>query len=102
MPKVARVAGIGIVKLAQLSGRPILPVAVATSRRKVLDNWDRTAINLPFSRLAMVAGDPITVPSDPDGATLEASRQALEAGLNRVSARALELADGRPGETSVA
>src|SRR5882757_7380905 len=102
VPKVARVAGIGIVKLAQLSGRPILPVAVATSRRKVLDNWDRTAINLPFSRLAMVAGDPITVPSDPDGATLEASRQALEARLNRVSARALELADGRPGETSVA
>jgi lysophospholipid acyltransferase (LPLAT)-like uncharacterized protein len=102
VPKVARVAGIGIVKLAQLSGRPILPVAVATSRRKVLDNWDRTAINLPFSRLAMVAGDPITVPSDPDGATLEASRQALEARLNRVSARALELADGRPGETRVA
>lgn len=102
VPKVARVAGIGIVKLAQLSGRPILPVAVATSRRKVLDNWDRTAINLPFSRLAMVAGDPITVPSDPDGATLEASRQALEAHLNRVSARALALADGRPGETSVA
>ena len=102
VPKVARVAGIGIVKLAQLSGRPILPVAVATSRRKVLDNWDRTAINLPFSRLAMVAGDPITVPSDPDGATLEASRQALETRLNRVSARALELVDGRPGETSVA
>jgi lysophospholipid acyltransferase (LPLAT)-like uncharacterized protein len=102
VPKVARVAGIGIVKLAQLSGRPILPVAVATSRRKVLDNWDRTAINLPFSRLAMVAGDPITVPSDPDGATLEASRQALETRLNRVSARALELADGRPGETRVA
>jgi lysophospholipid acyltransferase (LPLAT)-like uncharacterized protein len=102
VPKVARVAGIGIVKLAQLSGRPILPVAIATSRRKVLDNWDRTAINLPFSRLAMVAGDPITVPADPDGARLEASRQALETRLNRVSARALELADGRPGETSVA
>jgi len=101
VPKVARVAGIGIIKLAQLSGRPILPVAVATSRRKVLDNWDRTAINLPFSRLAMVAGDPVTVPADPDGATLEASRQALERRLNRVSARALELADGRPGEKTV-
>jgi lysophospholipid acyltransferase (LPLAT)-like uncharacterized protein len=67
----------------------------------VLDNWDRTAINLPFSRLAMVAGDPITVPADPDGATLESSRQALETHLNRVSARALALADGRPGEKTV-
>ena len=101
VPKVARVAGIGIVKLAQLSGRPILPVAVATSRRKVLDNWDRTAINLPFSRLAMVAGDPITVPAGADSATLEGSRQALEISLNRATARAYELADRRAGETTL-
>jgi lysophospholipid acyltransferase (LPLAT)-like uncharacterized protein len=101
VPKVARVAGIGIIKLAQLSGRPILPAAVVTSRRKVLDNWDRTAINLPFSRLAMVAGDPITVPADADSATLESSRQALETSLNRASARAYELADRRPGEKTL-
>ena len=31
IPKVSRVAGVGIVKLAQVSGRPIYPVAVATS-----------------------------------------------------------------------
>jgi lysophospholipid acyltransferase (LPLAT)-like uncharacterized protein len=101
VPKIARVAGIGIVKLAQLSGRPILPAAVVTSRRKVLDNWDRTSINLPFSRLAMVAGDPITVPVDADSATLESSRQALETSLNRATARAYELADRRPGETTL-
>src|SRR6266540_2581794 len=53
VPKVSRVAGIGIIKLAQLSGRPILPVAMASSRRRVLDNWDRTAVNLPFSRIGM-------------------------------------------------
>jgi lysophospholipid acyltransferase (LPLAT)-like uncharacterized protein len=37
VPKVARVVGMGIVKLAQHSGRPIYPVAIATSRRKELD-----------------------------------------------------------------
>jgi lysophospholipid acyltransferase (LPLAT)-like uncharacterized protein len=104
VPKVARVAGIGIIKLAQLSGRRILPAAVVTSRRKVLDNWDRTAINLPFSRLAMVAGDIIAVPSDADGDTLEGCRRSLEASLNRATARAYELADrksvGTPGETT--
>ena len=93
VPKVARVVGNGILKLAQLSGRPILPAAVTTSRRKVLRNWDRTTINLPFSRLAMVAGDVVTVPSDPDDATLESCRAALEASLNRATARAYELAD---------
>jgi len=95
VPKVARVAGIGIIKLAQLSGRPILPAAVMTSRRKVLDNWDRTAVNLPFSRLAMVAGETVTVASDADGDTLESCRQALERSLNRATTRAYELADRR-------
>src|SRR5688572_30210789 len=33
VPKVSRVCGLGIVTLAQLSGRPIVPVAVVTSRR---------------------------------------------------------------------
>ena len=49
VPKVARIAGIGIIQLAQLSGRASLPAAVVTSRRKVLDIWDRTAVNFPFS-----------------------------------------------------
>jgi lysophospholipid acyltransferase (LPLAT)-like uncharacterized protein len=93
VPKVSRIAGIGIVKLAQLSSRPILPVAVVTSRRKVLDNWDRTTVNLPFSRLAMVGGEIVTVPGDADGDTLESCRQALERNLNRTTARAYELAD---------
>jgi lysophospholipid acyltransferase (LPLAT)-like uncharacterized protein len=100
VPKVSRVAGIGIIKLAQLSGRIILPAAVVTSRRKVLDNWDRSAINMPFSRLAMVAGDTISVPSDADGDTLERHRQSLEASLNRATARAYELADRKSGKTS--
>ena len=44
-------AGLGIVLLARLSGRPIMPAAVATSRRKVLEkSWDKTTINLPFGR----------------------------------------------------
>lgn len=97
VPKVARVAGIGIIKLAQLSGRPILPVAMASSRRRVLDNWDRTAVNLPFSRIGMVAGDTVTVPSDADDATLENCRRSVENILNAITARAYELADGKAG-----
>jgi len=93
VPKVSRVVGNGILKLAQLSGRPILPAAVTTSRRKVLANWDRTTINLPFSRLAMVAGETVTVPADPDDATLERCRASLAASLDRATARAYELAD---------
>jgi lysophospholipid acyltransferase (LPLAT)-like uncharacterized protein len=97
VPKVSRVAGIGIIKLAQLSGRPILPVAIASSRRKVLENWDRTAVNLPFSRIGMVGGDAIAVPADADDATLENCRRSVETVLNAVTARAYALADRSAG-----
>ena len=93
VPKVARVAGLGVVKLAQHSGRPIYPIAIASSRRIELDNWDRTAINLPFSRLAMIAGDAIYVARDADAAALESARQQVESELNRVTARAYDIAD---------
>lgn len=93
VPKVSRVAGMGVVKLAQHSGRPIYPVAIATQRRIEFDNWDKSAFNLPFGRLAMVASEGIYVPRDADDAALEAARQEVERGLNRATARAYEIAD---------
>jgi hypothetical protein len=100
VPKMSRVAGFGIVKLAQMSGRPIYPVAIATRRRFVLDNWDRTTINLPFGRGGGVAGSPIHVPLDADSETLELARRAVEDSLNAVTTRAYELADGTTGENA--
>ena len=95
VPKVSRVAGLGVVKLAQHSGRPIYAVAMATSRRIQFDNWDKSAFNLPFGRLAMVAGEGIRVPRDADNATLEAKRQEVERALNEATARAYEIVDRR-------
>jgi lysophospholipid acyltransferase (LPLAT)-like uncharacterized protein len=97
IPKVARVAGLGIIKLASASGRPIYPIAIATRRRLELNNWDRTAINLPFGRGGGVAAEPLRVPADADAATLEGARRALETALNAATARAYAIAD-RPHE----
>jgi lysophospholipid acyltransferase (LPLAT)-like uncharacterized protein len=94
VPKVARVAGLGIVMLARASERPILPLAVATSRRIELDNWDRSAVNLPFGRAAVVAGDLIRVPAV-KGDALESYRQDVEDALNRVTDRAYNIVDRR-------
>lgn len=93
VPKVARIAGSGAIKLAQLSGRPIYSAAIATSRRIELDNWDRSAVNLPFSRVALVAGEPLYVAADADDDMAEAARQKLQDELNRVTARAYEIVD---------
>jgi lysophospholipid acyltransferase (LPLAT)-like uncharacterized protein len=93
VPKVSRVAGAGIIKLARESGRPIIPVAVATSRRIDFDSWDRASLNLPFSRGAMVGGEPIRVARDADAAALEEARQALERSLNAATERAYVIVD---------
>jgi lysophospholipid acyltransferase (LPLAT)-like uncharacterized protein len=100
VPKIARVAGLGVVKLAQHSSRPIYAVAIASSRRRELDNWDRTAVNLPFSRIALVASEAIRVPADANQAGLESARQMVESELNRVTARAYEIVDRREGVQS--
>lgn len=91
-PGPARRAGEGIITIARLSGRPIVPVAVATSRFVALDTWSRMTINLPYSRLAAAAGAPIHVPRDADPATLEALRRAVEDGINDATRRAYALA----------
>jgi lysophospholipid acyltransferase (LPLAT)-like uncharacterized protein len=88
VPKVARVAGRGVIMLARTSGRPIFPYALATSRFKRLNNWDRSVINLPFGRGIMVTNPPIYVPPDADDALIESYRQRLEVELKDVTRRA--------------
>jgi lysophospholipid acyltransferase (LPLAT)-like uncharacterized protein len=95
VPKVAKRAGLGIVMLAKQSGRPILPIAVATARRIDLKSWDKASVNLPFSRGAAVAGAPIWVPAQADAATLEIYRKQVEAALNAATERAYAIAEGR-------
>jgi lysophospholipid acyltransferase (LPLAT)-like uncharacterized protein len=92
VPKVPRVAGLGIVKLASESGRPIVPVALATSRRIVLNSWDQSEVNLPFSRGAVVVGELIRVPAA-DADALEQARGALEKALNAGTERAHAIVD---------
>ena len=91
-PGPARRAGMGIVMMARLSGRPIVPCAAATSRFKSLNTWSRMTINLPGSKLAYVAGEPIWVPPDAGETELEVARAQLERALNAATARAYEIA----------
>ncbi len=99
-PGPARVAGMGIVMLGRMSGRPIVPLAIATGRFIALPTWSRFTINLPFTKLAMVAGDPIHVPRDADEETMEDYRRKVEAAMNAATERAYELAGGDARKTA--
>lgn len=91
-PGPARVVGPGIVMMARLSGRPVVPCAMATKRFVALPTWSRFTINLPFSTLAVVVGKPIPVPRDADA---DGARVAIERELDVVTERAYALAGSR-------
>lgn len=78
----ARVAQNGPLYLARITAAPLVPLAVAASRQKTFQTWDRFVLPLPFSRLALLVGEPLTVPPQARGAALEALRRELEARLN--------------------
>ena len=95
VPKRSRIVGLGIIMLARESGRPIMPFAMATSRYIRLNNWDRTTINLPFGRGALIGVEEVYVPSDADAEKMEELRLKLEAILNEATWRAYAMV-GRP------
>jgi lysophospholipid acyltransferase (LPLAT)-like uncharacterized protein len=91
-----RKAGEGIIRLARLSGRPIVPLALATSRYRIVEKaWDRMTINLPFGRRCLRIGDPIRVDRDADEEEIAAARQELTDRLNMVTAEAYRDAGAR-------
>ncbi len=52
----------GAVLLAQITGKPILPVSVAASRCYTFRTWDRFELPWPFSRVVIAYGEPVQVP----------------------------------------
>jgi lysophospholipid acyltransferase (LPLAT)-like uncharacterized protein len=91
-------ASVGAVEIARIAGKPLVPVACSTTRRKVLGSWDRFLLALPFGRGVYVVGDPISPPAADDRASVEAVRRRLEEALNAVSAEADRLTGHAPVE----
>jgi lysophospholipid acyltransferase (LPLAT)-like uncharacterized protein len=71
----------GVLALAQLTGRPIIPFGYRLSWRIRLKSWDRFQIPLPFSRCDIVHGEPIVVPRDLTDEQRDQIRQQLRDAL---------------------
>lgn len=88
-PRRGRHVSRGVIRLARLSGRPIVPVAVGSTNRSIFPRiWDQMQINHPFSRVAVVGGDFLTVD---DSIEDEAAIAVLKQRLDDAYAEALEL-----------
>ena len=53
----------GIIKLAQKTGVPIVPLSLAYQNAIKLNNWDGTRIPLPFSKTVVHIGKPLKIES---------------------------------------
>jgi lysophospholipid acyltransferase (LPLAT)-like uncharacterized protein len=83
----------GIVATARLSGAPIIPATYSSASGRNLGSWDRFLVAWPLSKGVIVWGEPIHVAPDADAAALDAARQAVEQGLNAITAEADRLCD---------
>lgn len=84
----AEVAKIGAVRLAAMTGAPLLPAGYAASRAKRLSTWDGFVLTLPFSRMAFAARAPIHVEASADEEALEEARRRLQSELGAAVADA--------------
>ncbi len=91
-PEPGRRIAPGIVPLARLSGRPIIAVAAASTRRSIIERlWDKSQIHYPFSRFAVVSAPPLW----PAEAMSDAEAEALlKQRLDGAYAEALARTDG--------
>jgi len=68
----------GIIRMAQLSGVPIIPVYISVNRAWTLRSWDRFLIPKPFSTVWVRFDKPIAVPAELNDAAFEALRLDVE------------------------
>ena len=85
----ALVAQPGAVWLAKATGNPLLPFHVEAESYWSAPSWDAAQIPYPFSRIAVVVGEPMFVPADADDAALNATRLELERRLAVLRPQAL-------------
>lgn len=78
----------GIIATASRTGRPILCGTYSTTRRRLLNSWDRFLVPLPFGRGVFVCSPPIFVPRDADAEALERARREAEDQLNAITREA--------------
>lgn len=76
----------GVIRIAQISQKPIIPVYGDATFRWEFNSWDNYQVPLPFSKIPMNFGEPIVVPEGDE--YIEEYRHKLEDELLRMKAEA--------------
>jgi len=75
----------GVVGLAQVTGRTIIPASYRLSRKWTVRSWDRFQIPVPFSTCYFSFGDPVQIPRDISDEDRETLRLEVERRLKELT-----------------
>ena len=68
----------GLLRIAQLSGKPVVPTITSAQKKWVFSGWDRFMVPKPFARVIIRFGEAIEVPADLNGEAFEQKRLFIE------------------------
>ena len=85
----------GVIEMAKISQRPIVPVTYGASRKRIFASWDRFVLPYPFSKILFLWGDPIHIEGDANKDAIEEARQQVEKTLISLTDKADAMVCGR-------
>ena len=75
----------GVIKLAQMTDTPIIPLVWATKKFKIINSWDNFVLPYPFSKGIYSFGKPIYIEKKINISKFELERKNLENEIKRLT-----------------
>ena len=75
----------GIIKLAQITNTPIIPLVWVTRKSKIINSWDNFVLPYPFSKGIYSFGKPIHIEKEINITEFELARQNLENEIKKLT-----------------
>lgn len=96
-----RVLSRGIVYLASRTGNAVVPTAYACENAwEIPGSWTTQIIPKPFSRVVLMAGEPIFVPPDVPRDEIETHRAGIQAAIDKLQTLADRLMNREPSDVA--
>ena len=68
----------GAIFAAQISGKPVVPIAFAAKPAFVLDTWDKFVLPVPLGRVVLAIGEPYFPPQRMTDEQMQAAQEMME------------------------